>query len=150
MPHFYTIQDVLTFAIRLEQAAQEFYRRLSSQSDSPSVARFLAELVREEKHHEQQLEKLLSESGGIPNQRISADQIDAYIQAIRIPASLDYKEAVKLAMDKENAARMLYAVIAKVTEEPILRDVFMQLCEQEKKHQEYFEKEYRRICISEN
>ena len=150
MPEFYTIQDVLAFAIHLEQASQQFYRRLSCQVGSPSISQFLAGLVKEEKMHEQRLQKLLDESGGLPVWQISADQVEAYIQAIRVPESLEYKEAVKLAMDKENAARMLYSVIANVTEEPDLREIFVMLSDQERIHQQYFEKEYRRICISEN
>jgi len=150
MPDFYSIQDVLTFAIHLEQASQEFYRRLSRTVSSPSVARFLAELVKEEKLHEQRLQQLLTESGGIGQQNISSDQIDCYIQAIKVSDSLDYKEAVKLAMDKEKAAQMLYSVIAGVMEDPILAEVFRQLSAQEKTHRQFFENEYRCICTGEN
>jgi rubrerythrin len=150
MPDFYTIQDVMTFAIHLEQASQEFYRRLSRTVDSPSVARFLAELVKEEKRHEQRLTQLLTESGGIAGRQISSEQIDGYIQAIKVSESLDYKEAVKLAMDKEKAAQMLYSVIAGVMEDPILLEVFQQLSAQEKIHKEFFENEYQQICLSEN
>lgn len=150
MPDFYSIQDVLTFAIHLEQASQEFYRRLSRTVDSPSVARFLAELVKEEELHEQRLAKLLTEAGGITQQQISSSQVDSYIQAIHVTESLGYKEAVKLAMDKEKAAQMLYSVIAGVMEDPILADVFRQLSAQEKTHRQFFENEYQQICISEN
>lgn len=150
MPDFYSIQDVLTFAIHLEQASQEFYRRLSRTVHSPSVSRFLVELVKEEKRHEQRLAQLLDESGGLPEPRISPDQIDCYIQAIKVSESMSYKEAVKLAMDKEKAAQMLYSVIADVMEDPILLEVFQQLSAQEKIHRQFFENEYQQICLSEN
>lgn len=150
MPDFYSIQDVLTFAIHLEQASQEFYRRLSRTVHSPSVSRFLVELVKEEKRHEQRLAQLLDDSGGLPEPRISPDQIDCYIQAIKVSESMSYKEAVKLAMDKEKAAQMLYSVIADVMEDPILLEVFQQLSAQEKIHRQFFENEYQQICLSEN
>lgn len=150
MPDFYTLQDVLTFAIHLEQASQEFYRRLSQTVHSPSVARYLAELVNEEKLHEQRLKQLLGESGGVPDQQISSDQVECYIQAIQVPEWLDYKEAVKLAMDKESAAQMLYSVIAGIIEIEALAQLFRQLSDQEKTHRQFFENEYQKICISEN
>jgi len=150
MPDFYSIQDVLTFAIHLEQASQEFYRRLSRTVHSPSVSRFLTELVKEEQRHEQQLTQLLTGSGGVPESQISSDQVDCYVQAIKVSESMDYKEAVKLAMDKEKAAQMLYSVIAGVMEDPILLDVFQQLSAQEKIHRQFFENEYQQICLSEN
>lgn len=150
MPDFYSIQDVLTFAIHLEQASQEFYRRLSRTVDSPSVSRFLAGLVNEEMLHEQRLQQLLTESGGAPEPRISSDQIDGYIQAIKVSESVDYKEAVKLAMDKEKAAQMLYSVIAGVMEDTVLAEVFRQLSAQEKIHRQFFENQYQQICLSEN
>ncbi|MHC5157698.1 MAG: ferritin family protein, partial [Planctomycetota bacterium] len=147
MPDFYSIQDVLSFAIHLEQASQEFYRHLSRTIASPSVARFLAELAKEEKLHEQRLTQLLTKAGGIAQQQISSDQIDCYIQAIKVSDSLDYKDAVKLAMDKEKAAQMLYSVSAGVMEDPILADVFRQLSAQEKNHRQFFESQYQQICI---
>ena len=150
MADFYTIQDVLTFAIHLEQASQVFYQRLSHTVHSPSVAHFLADLVREERLHEQQLTQLLAEAGGIPDQQISSSQVDGYIQAIKVSESMDYKHAVKLAMDKEKAAQMLYSVIAGSIEDPLLADVFRQLSAQEKTHRQFFETEYRRICTGEN
>ena len=150
MPDFYSIQDVLTFAIHLEQASQEFYCRLSQTVDSPSVARFLAELIKEEKRHEQRLAQLLAESGGAVGPQISPDQIDCYIQAIKVSRAMAYKEAVKLAMDKEKAAQMLYSVIAGVMEEPVLAELFRQLSEQERIHRQFFENEYQQICLSEN
>jgi len=150
MPDFYTIQDVLTFAIHLEQASQEFYRRLSQTVHSPSVARFLNDLVKEEKLHEQRLAQLLDDQGGFLQERISPDQVDSYIQSIQVSESLDYKEAVKLAMDKEKAAQMLYSVLAGVVEDKALKGMLLLLSAQEKVHKAFFEKEYRRICLGEN
>lgn len=150
MPDFYSIQDVLTFAIHLEQASQEFYRRLSRTVDSPAVSRHLAELIEEEKRHEQQLQKCLAESGSGPEPRISSDQIDGYIEAINVSKSMGYKEAVKLTMDKERAAQMLYSVMAGVTEDETLAELFRQLSEQESVHRQFFENQYQQICLSEN
>jgi rubrerythrin len=150
MPDFYSIEDVLSFAIRLEQASQEFYRRLSEKSHHQSVAQFLMTLVTEEKLHESQLQQILNERGAVLNKSISAEEVDRYVQAMGVPESLDYKEAVKLAMDKEKSAQMLYSVLAGAIGDKTLEEMFLLLSAQEKTHKEFFEKEYRRICVSEN
>ena len=150
MPNFYSIQDVLSFAIRLEQASQEFYRHLSRKAHSQSVSRFLASLVTEEQLHEAQLQRLLDDRGAVLEKSISAEEVNRYVQAMDVPESLDYKEAVKLAMDKEKAAQMLYSILAEVIGDKTLEEMFQLLAAQEKAHKEFFEKEYRRIRVSEN
>lgn len=151
MPDFYSIQDVLSFAIRLEQASQEFYRHLSRKAHNPSVAQFLLTLVTEEQLHQAQLQRLLDEQGTTLNKSISAEEVSRYVQAMDVSESLDYKEAVRLAMDKEKAAQMMYSVIASLmTDDKNLEETFLLLCAQEKAHKEYFKKEYDRICLSEN
>ena len=150
MPDFYSIQDVLSFAIRLEQASQAFYRQLSRKAHNPSVAQFLTTLVTEEKLHEVQLQRLLNERGAILDKSISAEEVSRYVQAMDVSESLDYKEAVKLAMDKEYAAGMLYSVLAAVMDDKTLEEMFLLLSTQEKAHKKFFEKEYHRIRVSEN
>jgi len=150
MPDFYSIEDVLSFAIRLEQAAQEFYRLLSQKSHSRPVAQFLMTLVAEEKLHESQLQQILNERGGVLNQSISAEEVNRYVQAMNVSESLDYTNAVKLAMDKEKAAEMLYSVLAGVMDDNTLKEMFLLLSTQEKAHKKFFEKEYRRIRVGKN
>ena len=150
MPDFYSIEDVLSFAIRLEQASQEFYRQLSKKSHHQSVAQFLMTLVTEEQLHESQIQQILNERGAVLNKSISAEEVDRYVQAMGVPESLDYKEAVKLAMDKEKSAQMLYSVLAGAIGDETLEEMFRLLSAQEKAHKEFFEKEYRHICVSEN
>ena len=84
------------------------------------------------------------------NRSISVEEVEHYVQAIKVPESLDYKEAVKLAMNKEKSAQMLYSVLAGVMEDKTLEELFLLLSKQEKSHKEFFEKEYQRICLGEN
>ena len=112
MPDFYTIQDVLSFAIRLEQASREFYQQLSWKTHKRSVSQFLMSLVKEEQLHKAKLQKLLDDQEGVLGKSISAKEVSRYVQAVHVPESLDYKEAIKLAMNKEKSAQMLYSIVA--------------------------------------
>ena len=137
-------------AQRLEQASQEFYRQLSQNVNNSSVSEFLLTLVKEEQLHEAQLHQLLQEQGKELNRSISADEVKGYVDAMNIPEELNYEAAVRLAVNKEKSAQMLYSVMAGIMEEKALRDVFLLLSDQEKAHRAFFEKEYRRIQIGEN
>lgn len=150
MVDFSSILDVLNFAIHLEQASAQFYQHLSQTTLAPSLSEFFESLAREEQLHEQRLEKLLEQSGEIASKPISLDEVQGYIKAIESGPIVDYKQAVKLALDKEKSAQMLYSLIGGVVEDPALKQMFLDLSEQERMHREFFEKEHRRIEISEN
>lgn len=150
MPDFYTIQDILSFAIRLEQASQEFYIHLSNETHKLSVAQFFLTLVQEEQRHEAKLRQMLDEYGAVLDISLSAEEIDSYVQTMDVPEGLDYKGAVKLAMNKERAAEMLYSVLAGVMADKELEEMFLLLSAQEETHLRFFEKELRRIEMGEN
>jgi len=150
MKDFQTVEDVLKFAITLEQASQNFYSRLAEQAPNPSVRHFLLQMVTEESLHETQLRDLVEGGWQILVEDVSDEDMDRYIDAMAIPEPLDYKEAVKIARDKEKASRMLYTLLSGVTDQPALAGIFRRLALQEQGHQDYFEQEYRRICVSEN
>lgn len=151
MEQFYSIRQVVHFAISLEQASQQFYRHLAQHADLLAVKLYLQKLADEEALHEEALKKAIEISpDAMSSVTISKSEVAAYIEAVKVPAPLDYKGAVRLARDKENASRMLYSILAGVAENPILENLFLYLVQQETEHQEYFETEYSRINIGRN
>jgi rubrerythrin len=150
MLEFNTVEDVLMFAISLEQASQEFYRKLADNPENAAVVEFLMEMVAQEQLHEQQLSSLVRQGLHLHIKPIPKEEIDRYVQAMDIPNELDYKKAVKIARDKENASRMLYSILAGLVENDKLMKLFLKLAEQEKNHKDFFQKEYDRICLAEN
>lgn len=150
MKQFRTVRDVVEFAITLEQASQKFYQRLASQAQSPSVKHFLGQMVIEEQSHEAQLRDMVEDGGGILTQEISSHDMDRYIDAMNIPEPLDYKEAIRLARDKEKASRMLYTILSGMTGRADLSELFTRLAQQEQNHYDYFVRQYRSICVGQN
>ncbi len=151
MEQFYTIRQVIRFAITLEQASQHFYRHLAQQAEAVAVKAYLQQMAEQEALHESALKKAIDASADetMP-ETVSKSEVAAYIQAVKLPDTLDYKSAVRLARDKENASRMLYSILAGVVENPTLENLFLYLEQQEQEHQEYFEKELIRISIGQN
>jgi rubrerythrin len=151
MEQFYTVRQVVEFAISLEQASQQFYRRLAAGAVEPAIKGYLLQLAEEESLHEAALRGVLDALAdeGVSG-AISPQEIDAYIQAVKLPEPLDYLSAVRLARDKENASRMLYSVLAGATDDPVIEKTFLYLEQQEIGHLLYFEKEYARLSIGRN
>jgi rubrerythrin len=151
MGEFHSVRDIIHFAIRLERASQAFYEQLLCQVDSPAVEHFFVEMVRQERIHEQKLQDILeSEDEILPTHEIPSEEIGLYIDAMDVPESMDYKSAVKVAMNKEKASQTLYSILAGTAGNEHYAELFGKLSEQEKAHKQFFETEYRRICISEN
>ena len=150
MFEFENVHDILSFAISLEHISREFYLELVDQVSDPAVQIFLEEMAGQEAMHEQQLRSLLEEGDALLLTKVDPKEVAAYIETLHIPNDLDYKKAVKIARDKENASRMLYTILAGLANEKEQRRLFLYLAEQEQKHKEFFEKEYHRICLGEN
>ena len=151
MAEFQSVKEIILFAINLEKASQEFYGQLILQTESPSTCHFLRELAEQERIHEQKLRDILdADDLTLGLNKVDHDQIKMYIEAMNVPAKLDYKGAVKVAMDKEKASQSLYSILASSLDNPSYAELFNKLSGQERIHRHFFETEYRRICISEN
>lgn len=137
-------------AILLERASQEFYRQLIPQSQDTAVCEFLSGLIREEEFHQQQLQNLVDTETDLLTMAVPVKEVADYVKAMHVPPSLNYKQAVRLAMDKERSSQMLYAVLAGLMTNNMLAQLFLRLSAQEKGHRSFFEKEYHRILLSEN
>ncbi|MBN1980074.1 MAG: ferritin family protein [Chitinivibrionales bacterium] len=150
MYDFQTVRDVVNFAVSLEKVSQEFYAQLAEDVTDPGVRDFLMQMVREETIHEEQLNTLLADNAADLTDSVDSAEINAYVQAMEVPARLDYKKAVQVARDKEKASQMLYTILAKTAKPDYLRRLLKLLAKQEQKHREFFAREYDRICLGEN
>ena len=150
MPQFHTVQDVLAMAIVLERASQELYSQLIPCTRNPAIREYLAGLIREERLHQQQLQDMVDTETDLLTLTVSAKDVAAYVQSFNVPSTLDYKQAVRLAISKEKSAQMLYVLMAGLMDNQTLAQLFLRLSEQEKSHRDFFEKEYKRICLGEN
>lgn len=150
MFEFKSVHDVLSFAISLEHISQEFYMKLIEQVSEEGTQAFLREMAAQEAMHETQLRGLLEDGDELLLTQVPPEEMGAYIETLKVPDDLHYKAAVKIARDKEDASRMLYSILSGLTEEEKIKKLFVYLSDQEQQHKEFFEKEYNRICLSEN
>ncbi len=104
----------------------------------------------QESIHEEQLRSLLEDDEPHLQNSVDPKDIHSYIKAMEVPDELDYKKAVKVAYDKENASQMLYTILSNMVQSEPISKMLSALAQQEKKHKEFFAKEYDRIRLGEN
>jgi len=139
---FRTIDDVLDFAIRREEAAAQLYESMAGRVERPEMREALLDFAEEEKRHKERLLKV--KQGELP--AVSAEQIAdlkiaEYVELPDVHAKMDYPEALRFAMNSEKAAFRLYSDLAAMSP-PKLAAVFRSLAQEEAKHKLRFEVEY--------
>ncbi|HML75519.1 MAG TPA: ferritin family protein [Anaerohalosphaeraceae bacterium] len=150
MKKFNTLGEVLAFAINLEQMANLFYIDLSKRADTEAMKKILLDLAEEENQHKQRLERIIGIAENVPGDNLDHTEVAKYIAAVPTPDHMTYEDAVRLAMNKEHAAMMLYQILAKFTDDKQLREVLELLAIEEAHHKRRFEKEYHDIKLKKN
>ena len=151
MNEFATVEEILDFAIKEEEAAAQFYTELARRAEKAWMKESLEEFAREEAGHKARLldvkngRQLLSAADKVSDLKVSDFVVD-----VTPSVDLDYQEILIIAMKKEKAAFRLYTALAGATEEPDLKDVFLGLANEEAKHKLRFEVEYDEEIFKEN
>ena len=151
MIEFKTVDDVLDFAIAEEENAAAFYLRLADFAQSAGIRDLLKEFADEELGHKA---KLLAIKDGrfpsFPSEKVMDLKIADYLVEVSPRENLDYREALTIGMKKEKAAFRFYSKLAEYAEDPVLKDVFQGLAQEEAKHKLRFEIEYDENILTED
>ena len=143
MERFESIDAVLDFAIKEEEAAAEFYSKLASKMEKPWMKEAFSDFAKEELGHKAKLlevkkgKALISAEAKVQDLKVGDYLVDSEPQD-----DMDYQDALILAMKKEKAAFKLYLDLAASTEDERLRQSFLALAQEEAKHKLRFEIEY--------
>jgi rubrerythrin len=152
MKEFENINDILDFAIAREQAAVEFYNRLSKEVTNFEMSEVFIDFAKEEMQHKALLLKV-KEEGNIAFEKHNVQDIKIadYINKEEVSSEdLNYVQALKLAMWREKAAHELYLKLSTLVEQDNYKELFKHLANEELKHKSRFEKEYDDIVLREN
>jgi rubrerythrin len=143
MKQWNSVDEILQYAIGQEEQAVEFYTDLAARMEKPWVAKIFEEYAEEEREHKR---KLLAIKDGKLLQSAARDVLDLkladYLIDVEPKASMDYQEALILAMKREKAAFKLYSDLAAASDDPQVKDTMLRLAQEEAKHKLRFELEY--------
>ena len=151
MIEFDNINDVLDFAIGEEQAAVDFYLKLTEMTNNVQIQKVFHEFAEEEmKHKAKLMEVKVSGATVFGTTRIVDMKLSDYLMDVKPKPDMSYQEALILAMKKEKAAFKLYTALAERTQQLEMQEMFRHLAMEESKHKIRFEIEYDDYILREN
>lgn len=143
MGKFNSTNEILQFALAKEKASIQFYQVLSEKvTDSATQAIFRA-LVKEEQKHATAVELELMKDGCVvsPDDSESSGNLEMNSEV----RSMDYLDALTLAIQKERTSFQLYAELMALSDQPEAREIFYQLAEEEVRHILKLEQEHKAL-----
>ena len=148
---FDSVDSVLDFAIKNEQAASDFYTDLASKMEKPQMKKIFQGFAAEERGHKAKLEAVKkNEKSKLSQAKVLDLKIGDYLVEQKPDATMDYQSALILAMKQEKAAFRLYSDLAASAADEGTRELFLGLAQEEAKHKLRFEIIYEDDFLPEN
>ena len=143
--NFGSVDEILSFAIKNEKEAVEFYTSLAKEATRASLKSIFENFAKEEENHV----ALLSDISG-NKEKIDAYQfkkitdlkISDYMVEIEYKEGMPMPEILKIAMKREEKAVKLYSAMADQTDHADAKKVFKILVQEESKHKLALESMY--------
>ena len=142
MKKFSSVKEVLDFAIKREIEAQNFYLELADFVEKPEMAKVLSDLASEEVEHKEKLEAVKAGEIAIDEEEVGKLDIAEYVQDVEQHPKMSYVDLLVVGMKKEEISRKLYADLATIAQRQEMKDIFLNLAQEEAKHKLRFEIEY--------
>ena len=137
------IANILETAVKKEIEAYRFYSTVAELISDKNGQDMFQQFANDEIKHRERLELEIMKLG--KTLKVQEDiTIDVEVES---GFSLNYKEALIMGIQKEDAAFKTYIESATLTSDPELREVFIRLAEEEVKHKVKFEIEYNRLTV---
>ena len=151
MSEFKSVEEILNFAIQLEQDAVDLYTGLAEKTKNPATKDTFLAYADEERGHKSKLEKVKA-----GNKLISAEQkiqdlkISDYSADTALGENPSYQDVLLFAMKQEKLAYRLYMDLSVATDDAELKETMIALANEEAKHKLRFEVEYDEHVLTEN
>jgi len=146
MAELKNIAEILQVGISRETEANVFYNLLSQYVQDPQISQLCKELASEELEHRARLELEITKLGQISRAsdakgNPSLTPLDYMVNMSDI-MQMDYEDLLILAMKKEKEAFIFYVELLSLVSNAALRDVVIELAEEEARHKIRFEIQY--------
>ncbi len=148
---FDSVDKILDFAIQKEQNSADFYTDLANKMELEHMKEIFVQFASEEKGHKAKLiavkngKQMLAAEERVQDLKIGENLVD-----VDLSGDLGYQEALILAMKAEKASFRLYNDLATATDDANLKQIFLNLAQEEAKHKLRFEIEYDDQILREN
>ncbi len=144
-------KEILKMAVGNEVEAYEFYRDAAAKMKDPAMKKTFQELADEESGHKVLLEGYLSNE--MKDMKFSDEKDYKVAETVEAPQALStdmaFKDAIALAMKKEQEAMEMYQQFADASEGAKQKETFLELAKMEKGHKVRLEGIYTDIAFTE-
>jgi len=144
-------KEILKMAVGNEVEAYEFYRDAAAKMKDPAMKKTFMELADEESGHKVLLEGFLSNE--MKDMKFSDEKDYKVAETVEAPQALStdmaFKDAIALAMKKEQEAMEMYQQFADASEGAKQKETFLELAKMEKGHKVRLEGIYTDIAFIE-
>ena len=144
-------KEILKMAVGNEVEAYEFYRDAAAKMKDPAMKKTFQELADEESGHKVLLEGYLSNE--MKDMKFSEEKDYKVAETVEAPQALStdmaFKDAIALAMKKEQEAMEMYQQFADASEGAKQKETFLELAKMEKGHKVRLEGIYTDIALTE-
>ncbi len=148
---FVTLDEIIKFAVKREEAAYQLYKNAAAISTSISAKKMFEEMAAEEAGHKEVFGKMsLERAEEYKAIKIAAMNIGKYLTEVPLKPNMTYQEILTYAMKAEEEAYQLYTAAAESVEDPKLKKVLTVFADVEKGHKIKIEKLYDDHVLTEN
>ena len=142
MTEFNSIRDILEYAIGEEARAKVFYDKLAGSVKKEEVRTALKKFASDELRHKLRLEGVRDGDVILEDEEVGSLGIADLLKDVKLHADMTCKELLAYAIKKEHQAFQLYSHLAQRAKDPIIREVFTHLAQEEAEHKLKLEIEY--------
>ncbi|MDI9369663.1 MAG: ferritin family protein [Synergistaceae bacterium] len=143
-------EKILRMAIESEVEAYEFYKDAAAKVTDAVLKDTFEELAEEEVDHKLLLEGYLADKGRKMNFKAPDDyKVSETVELQTLSTDIAFKDAIALAMKKEQEAMELYRSFADMSETAEQKEAFLQLATMEQGHKSRLEDIYTNAAFAE-
>ena len=146
-----TIDEILDFAIQMEQDAVDMYTELANKTKAPAAKVAFEEYADEERGHKTKLQEIKDGKRLVHGLKPVLDlKISDYVQEKPLGDDPDYQDILIFAIQQEKIAYKLYTRLADQAQDDNIKQLLLSLAQEEAKHKLRFEIEYDDHIYQEN
>ncbi len=148
MKKTYTEEDILEITLAKEIQSQRLYLSLASFTDDPEVKDLLLYMANEEKQHSSNIEfESMKKGYTVDTEQSNINlQDDDDLTNLENKINVTKEQILELAIKKEADAFQLFVEMVPYAEDEELRQMLLELAEEEVRHKQKFMDLYERIC----
>lgn len=143
-------KEILKMAVENEVEAHEFYKDAANKVENKVLKNTFQELADEEKKHEHLLKAYFEKSADMMKFDETKDyHIAETVESQPLTTNMSFKDAIALAMKKEQEAMEMYQQFAEASEEEAQKETFLELVKMERGHKTRLEDIYNNAAFAE-